>query len=309
MLLTHEALPIKLKQSGRNAKSRWSRIPDCQRRAQSLKATEPTGSLRSVIMPKILIGASILLLMLSAVFGVLNNGKVKGLRTEAENATKSREIAERARAAQQKNLQGREVGAATTKAKPTDIEARFASAANELTKSQTEKATLQSKLEARESEVAELKKRVEQTGPSSIPSGGPSTTELQAQLDETRKQLESAENEKALLSEKGRSGQERLPSTEVRRPQRSAATRHPGLHGTVLAVNQAYNFVVLNLGGRQGVETSAEMLVLRNGTLIGKIRVSSVEPATAIGDIISSTLTRGVQVQPGDNVIYAGRNL
>jgi cell shape-determining protein MreC len=79
-----------------------------------------------------------------------------------------------------------------------------------------------------------------------------------------------------------------------------------GLHGTILAVNQAYNFVVLDLGGRQGVETNAEMVIMRGGTLIGKIRVSSVEPATAIGDIISSTLPRGVQVQPGDIVIYAG---
>ena len=47
---------------------------------------------------------------------------------------------------------------------------------------------------------------------------------------------------------------------------------------------------------------------MRGGTLIGKIRVSSVEPATAIGDIISSSLARGVQVQPGDTVIYAGTN-
>jgi hypothetical protein len=45
-----------------------------------------------------------------------------------------------------------------------------------------------------------------------------------------------------------------------------------------------------------------------DGTFIGKIRISSVEPATAIGDIITSTLARGVQVQPGDIVIYAGSN-
>jgi hypothetical protein len=50
------------------------------------------------------------------------------------------------------------------------------------------------------------------------------------------------------------------------------------------------------------------MLVLREGTMIGKIRISSVEPATAIGDIITSSLARGVQVQPGDTVIYAGTN-
>ena len=258
-------------------------------------------------MPKILIGASVLLLTLSAVFGVLNSNKVKGLRAEIENVTKARELAINARAAQQQNLKGREAGVTTTKAKSADTEARIASAESDLVKSQTEKAALQSKLQARESEIAELKKRVEGASSSSAPGLEPSTAELQAQLEETRKQLDSAENEKALLGEKVRGAQDRPPPSEVRK-QRSVSTGRPGLRGTVLAVNQAYNFVVLNLGGRQGVEPNSEMLVLRNGTLIGKIRVSSVEPATAIGDIISSTLTRGVQVQTGDNVIYAGTN-
>jgi hypothetical protein len=66
--------------------------------------------------------------------------------------------------------------------------------------------------------------------------------------------------------------------------------------------------VVLSLGSRQGVEANSEMLVLRGGSFIGRIRISSVEPATAIGDIITSSLARGVQVQPGDTVIYAGNN-
>jgi len=51
-----------------------------------------------------------------------------------------------------------------------------------------------------------------------------------------------------------------------------------------------------------------EAVAPRGGTMIGKIRVSSVEPATAIGDIITTSLPRGVQVQPGDIVIYAGNN-
>jgi hypothetical protein len=76
----------------------------------------------------------------------------------------------------------------------------------------------------------------------------------------------------------------------------------------VLAVNQAYNFVVLNLGGRNGLEPNAEMLVFRDGAVIGKIRVSTVEPSTAIGDIMTGSLARGVQVQPGDVVVYAGTN-
>jgi hypothetical protein len=47
---------------------------------------------------------------------------------------------------------------------------------------------------------------------------------------------------------------------------------------------------------------------MRDGTLIGKIRISSVEPSTAIGDVVTSSLERGVQVQPGDIVVYAGSN-
>jgi hypothetical protein len=54
------------------------------------------------------------------------------------------------------------------------------------------------------------------------------------------------------------------------------------------------------------VVPDAELLVMRNGAFIGKIRISSVEPTTSIGDIISNSLARGVQVQPGDTVIYAG---
>src|SRR5260370_11937813 len=145
--------------------------------------------------------------------------------------------------------------------------------------------------------------------------------DLQSQVDDLRHQLEGAEKEKVLLAEKLQEAQERTAQpkeaakaeSKKRRDRETAATQREtvsshraGVHGTVLAYNQAYNFVVLNLGARNGVEPNSEMLVLRDGTLIGKIRISSVEPATAIGDIMTNSLARGVQVQPGDSVIYAG---
>src|SRR5205814_80516 len=120
----------------------------------------------------------------------------------------------------------------------------------------------------------------------------------QAQLDDARHQLDSAEKEKSFLSEKLQATQQRSAQPQEEKKRHEAGARKPGVRGNVLAVNQAYNFVVLNLGARQGVEPNSEMLVLREGTLIGKIRISSVEPATAIGDIITSSWARGVQVQP-----------
>src|SRR4030095_833572 len=136
------------------------------------------------------------------------------------------------------------------------------------------------------------------------------SADLQSQLDDLRRQLDSAEKEKAFLSEKLQDMQERAdqPKEGKKRREvvRETGPRRTGLRGTILAVNQADNFVVLNLGARHGAESNAEMLVLRDGAWVGKIRISSVEPATAIGDIITNSLARGAQMQPGDNVIYAG---
>ena len=258
---------------------------------------------------RVLLGTSLLLLTLSAVFGVLNTTKVKSLRAEQESALAARASAQNVPAPRQTQSRRAEASAGADKAKLAETEARAANAEAEAAKARTEKAAVAAKLQANESQLAQLQKKVGELSTASTQSvtpEGPSVTELQAQLDEARRQLDNAEREKLFLAEKTESTTEPRPKAIQEQPPRRRIASQPGLHGTVLAVNQAYNFVVLNLGGRQGVETNAEMLVLRGGTLIGKIRVSSVEPATAIGDIISSTLPRGVQVQPGDTVIYAG---
>jgi cell shape-determining protein MreC len=154
-----------------------------------------------------------------------------------------------------------------------------------------------------------LHQQIDQNAAGAPPGPAPAeSAQLQAQLADARKQLDATEREKELLSEKIRGAQDRATQLETEKKRRVATTGSPAIRGTVLAVNQAYNFVVLNLGGRHGLESNAEMLVMRGGTLIGKIRISSVEPATSIGDIIGSSLARGVQVQPGDTVIYAGSN-
>jgi hypothetical protein len=250
-----------------------------------------------------------LLLALSAVFGVLNLHKSRSLRAEITEKETARQSAEDRRLSQEKDLKARESKVSEATTNLSETQNKIAAAQAELTNAKTEKAELQAKIQASETQIAQLQKRIEENAakPAAEPAAtGASTAELQAQLDDARKQLEGAEAEKALLADKIRAARERGAQLEAEKSRRVVAGSNPGVRGTILAVNQAYNFVVLNLGGRQGVEANSEMLVLRGGTLIGKIRVSSVEPATAIGDIISSSLARGVQVQPGDTVIYAG---
>jgi predicted RNase H-like nuclease (RuvC/YqgF family) len=259
--------------------------------------------------PKPLLAISVFLLLTSAVFGVLNGSRAKTLRNDVAAAKSQREAAERQRQDAEKAIKTREAKVASETAKVNENESRIASAEAELVKTQTEKSDLQGKLQANEAQVMELQKHIEEMSKTSAnPNpGAPSVAELQAQLDDARKQLEGAEHEKTFIAEKLGPTREQSRGPEVMVRHREPSV-HPSIRGTVLAVNQAYNFVVLNLGNRQGLEANAEMLVLRDTTIIGKIRISSVELATAIGDILGNSLARGVQVQPGDTVIYAGSN-
>lgn len=259
-------------------------------------------------MTKIIIGVSVALLGLSAILGVLNTNKSTALRAAAARSETARTDSERVHTAREKDLKAKEAAAL---AKVNENQSKVAASEADVVKAQTEKSEFDAKLHANEAEIADLKQKLEGAVAQTVMPGAPpvaGAVDLQAQLTDLKQQLEAAEREKSLLTDKIRTSQDRSEQLEKEKKSRAAAAGNPTIRGTVLAVNQAYNFVVLNLGGRQGLQANAEMLVLRDGSLIGKIRISSVEPATAIGDIVSSSLGRGVQVQPGDTVIYAGTN-
>jgi hypothetical protein len=264
-----------------------------------------------LIPPKTLIGVSLCLLALSAGLSVLNTQKTRGLRAEIIQTETARKASEQFRVSRENEWKGREAAAAAAKARFGETQTKVANAEAEVTKAQKEKNDLQAKLRENEAETDQLRKRVDQAQGEPVVNINPSsasTADLQAQLEDTKRQLDDAKRETTLRFDKIKAAQEGPAPKEAEKTKRLPGGGNPGIRGTVLAVNRAYNFVVLNLGGRQGVEPNSEMLVLRGGSFIGRIRISSVEPATAIGDIITSSLARGVQVQPGDTVIYAGTN-
>jgi hypothetical protein len=271
------------------------------------------------VTPGSLSGLAVIFLLLAAFFALLNGHKVKALRADV--------VSPHAPVPAKVNAVTGGITGAQQQGKTADPADRAAKAEAALAEAEKEKADLKGKLDASEQEIAALRQRAAGAETNSNPSapGTPApadnaqSNDLQSQVDDLRRQLDGAEKEKELLAEKLQDAQQRpaqvkeASKAEARKKRETASVQRQGgsshragVHGTVLAYNQAYNFVVLNLGARNGVEANSEMLVLREGTLIGKIRISSVEPATAIGDIMSNSLARGVQVQPGDSVIYAG---
>jgi hypothetical protein len=67
-----------------------------------------------------------------------------------------------------------------------------------------------------------------------------------------------------------KAAQDRVSAIEEEKKRRESGVNSPGVRGTVLAVNQAYIFVVLSMGDRQGVVPNSEMLVMRGRRLSEK---------------------------------------
>jgi myosin heavy subunit len=58
------------------------------------------------------------------------------------------------------------------------------------------------------------------------------------------------------------------------------------LRGKVVAVDPKWEFVVLNIGGEQGVKEDGELLVSRDGKLVAKVIVRSVQKDRSIANVV-----------------------
>jgi len=76
----------------------------------------------------------------------------------------------------------------------------------------------------------------------------------------------------------------------------------PGLKGKVVAVDPKYDFVVLDIGGNQGVLERGVMLVNRRGKLVAKVRIASVSPDRSIANVLPEW--KQGDIIEGDQVLY-----
>ena len=63
-------------------------------------------------------------------------------------------------------------------------------------------------------------------------------------------------------------------------------TLRADLRGKIVAVDPKWDFVVLNIGGDQGVLNDGEMLVSRDGKLVAKVIVRSVQKDRSIANVV-----------------------
>lgn len=105
-----------------------------------------------------------------------------------------------------------------------------------------------------------------------------------AELTRMREANEALGEEKKVLIRKVNTLQARVDYFE--RDKEVVPDLPPGLRGKVVAVDPQWDFVVLDIGGDQGLVERGELLVNRDGKLVAKIRITTVEPKRAIANVL-----------------------
>lgn len=76
-----------------------------------------------------------------------------------------------------------------------------------------------------------------------------------------------------------------------------------GLSGKILVTDPKWNFVIINIGQEQGVLEHGELLVNRNGKLVAKVKVRTVQKDRSIANVVPGWQLG--EVMEGDQVIPA----
>jgi myosin heavy subunit len=76
------------------------------------------------------------------------------------------------------------------------------------------------------------------------------------------------------------------------------------LVGKIVVVDPKYSFVILDVGDEQGIKEDGELLVSRNGKLVAKVRVTSVQKDRCIANVMQGPSKLGEPIE-GDLVIPA----
>ena len=76
-----------------------------------------------------------------------------------------------------------------------------------------------------------------------------------------------------------------------------------GVSGTVVAVNEGWNFVVVNLGDRNGVTPETLLAVQRKGKLVANLKVTEVRPKHVSAGVEYAEGNRREKVLLGDTVV------
>jgi hypothetical protein len=255
-------------------------------------------------MSKIFLIAAAVLRVLSAALGFLNKGKLSAKQAALASATTAQTTAEasmRHAVAEEKKA---EKAASEATSKMSDLQGNLAASNKQVSDLSAQVEEVRKGVADKDAQIAQLNDKIKGMG--SAPVAPAANTATLDQIKDLETQRDELKTVKDGLESQLKIAQNQLAAVQKHDQDRETMQAMKGLRGQVLAVDRNWNFVVLNLGDRNGVVDSATLIVQRGASMVGRVRITSVEPSQSIADIIPNSVPAGISVQPGDTVVYPG---
>jgi multidrug efflux pump subunit AcrA (membrane-fusion protein) len=128
---------------------------------------------------------------------------------------------------------------------------------------------------------------------------GETADQYVADKNKAESDLAAAQAEQKIIQDQLQSTQQQVADlTDA--VNRSKTGKMPGVSGKVTFVDNAWNFVILDVGISAGVVPNGELIVYRGRDFLGKVRVTKVDPNDSVAEILPDV--KGV-IQIGDSVL------
>jgi peptidoglycan hydrolase CwlO-like protein len=264
-------------------------------------------------MPKILLGISAALAIAASVLGFLSGGKATEMKNDLTTTKGNLEKAQSDLTVANKQRKDAEDARDAAKVQAEQTAAELATAKGNLEKAQKEADEAKGQIQTINTQLDSIKATLKAQGVENVDDIAKLLTDMNTKLKEQEAKsaemetkVKEAETLVTTLTQRTKDAEAKTTVLQDYHDKREKHMIAKGLEGQVLAVNQSWNFVVLSIGDGAGVVANAEMIVMRGGEAIAKVKITSVEKATSVADIVPGSTAHGVRVQPGDRVIYQG---
>ncbi len=259
-------------------------------------------------MAKALLGISILFILCAAGLGFYTKGKVdlkvaelartKGTLATTQNTLKTT----------QATLETTKNDLMAANASIEDFKTKLATSETNLAAAKAEAEKAEADVKDKETKIADLNVELEKLkNPApGVPTENPAMIALQKELEDATNKKKEAELAAQQYQNRQKAAEEKVAGLMAQIKHYKDGYTQAGLTGNVLHVNQGWNFVVIDVGDRQGVTVNSPLLVMRGGQRVATLKVTSVEPRQSIADVVPGTMARGTMVQVGDRVVFAG---
>jgi myosin heavy subunit len=177
------------------------------------------------------------------------------------------------------------------KAAKQDALARADSLAAELEQLNTTKSDLEGKLNQAQEDTKKVQDQLNELSSQKV--------ELESKIKELESKTQGVELGKIVVNPEGASSETKeVPAEPI---SEQVETPPLGKEGKVLVVNKDYNFVVLNLGSKDGIDIGNTFTVYNNNKDIGDVKVEKVHESMAAAGFVSSDMKD--KVSEGDKVV------